>query len=132
MGDRHRLHQVWLNIIGNAIKYTPKSGTVSVDVEAHDSVVRVRVADTGIGIAPEFHEKIFEKFFRVNDAAVEAEQGTGLGLAIAREIVRMHGGTIQVESTPGGGTTFTIELPTARDAERTRAAEVLDGAHSHR
>jgi signal transduction histidine kinase len=114
-GDRHRLHQVWTNVVGNAIKYTPSGGRVSVEAEASDERISVRVTDTGIGIAPEHHEKIFEKFFRVVDPAVDATEGTGLGLSITREILRMHGGAIRIESTPGKGSTFTVELPAARE-----------------
>ena len=131
-GDRHRLHQVWMNLIGNAIKYTPKGGSVSITVEPDDRLVRVRVTDTGIGIAPEFHEKIFEKFFRVDDSAVEAEQGTGLGLAIAREIVRLHNGSIWVESQKGAGATFVVELPTVQTAESGEQVGSTDGVHRDR
>jgi len=108
---------VWTNLIGNAIKYTPSGGSVSVVAEANEQLVRVRVTDTGIGIAAECHEKIFEKFYRVKDAAVEAEEGTGLGLAIAREVVRLHGGSVWVESEPGTGATFVVELPVGSAGE---------------
>lgn len=116
-GDRHRLHQVWTNLIGNAIKYTPANERVTVEVETEGSRLAVRVTDTGIGIAPEHHEKIFDKFYRVGDEAVSATEGTGLGLAITREILRIHGGTIRVESTAGKGSTFIVELPTAKAVE---------------
>ena len=111
VGDPQKLHQVWTNLVGNAIKYTPAGGTVGVDVQADDKMLRVRISDTGIGIAAEFHEKIFEKFFRVNEEAVASEVGSGLGLCISREIVRMHGGTIEVESVPGEGATLVVALP---------------------
>lgn len=133
-GDKPRLHQVWTNLIGNAIKYTPKGGAVRVDVETADNLLRTRVSDTGIGIAPEHQERIFEKFYRVKSSAVEAEEGNGLGLAITREIVRMHGGTIRVESVPDAGSTFIVELPIVREASienKTPAKEVVDGVHRH-
>lgn len=131
-GDRHRLHQVWTNLIGNAVKYTPTGGSITVDAAVEGGLVRVRISDTGIGIAAECHEKIFEKFFRVNDPAVEAEQGTGLGLSLTRDIVRIHGGSIRVDSEPGKGSTFTVELPLARETERGESQEAADGVHSHR
>lgn len=132
IGDRHRLHQVWTNLIGNAIKYTPPGGSVTVDVSTEGNVLRVRVSDSGIGIAPEAHERIFEKFYRVTDPAVQAEEGTGLGLAIARDIVRIHGGTIRVESAVGRGSTFSVELPVARAASLEERGEPTDGVHHHR
>ncbi|MGE3181765.1 MAG: sensor histidine kinase [Phycisphaerae bacterium] len=115
--DRHRLHQVWTNLIGNAIKYTPPNERVSVEVETEGNRLCVRVSDTGIGIPPECHEKIFEKFYRVSDAAVSATEGTGLGLAITREILRIHGGSIRVDSSVGKGSTFIVELPTVKSVE---------------
>ncbi|MDX2197672.1 MAG: ATP-binding protein [Phycisphaerae bacterium] len=120
-GDKHRLHQVWTNLIGNAIKYTPEGRSVSVEVESEEGRLRTRVTDTGIGIAPEHHEKIFEKFYRVDDPGVAATEGTGLGLAITREILRMHGGSIRVESELGKGSTFVIDLPPLRSIEREAA-----------
>lgn len=132
LGDSHRLHQVWINLIGNAVKYTPSGGSVAIDATGDAQFVRVRVSDTGIGIPPEFHERIFEKFFRVQDARVEAEEGTGLGLAITREIVRLHGGSIKVESQPGTGTTFVVELPVARDSNAPARGEVADAANRGR
>ncbi|MBU0641571.1 MAG: PAS domain-containing protein [Planctomycetes bacterium] len=126
-GDAHRLHQVWTNLIGNAVKYTPKGGSVGVEVQADERVLRVRVSDTGIGIAPECHEQIFEKFYRVDDPAVEAEVGSGLGLAIVRDIVRMHGGFVRVESEATMGATFIVELPLQSEASASETPEVADG-----
>lgn len=116
-GDRHRLHQVWTNLIGNAIKYTPEGGKVLIEIESLEQRLIVRVVDTGIGIARENHEKVFEKFFRVNAPEVESTEGTGLGLSITREILRLHGGTIQVESEPGKGSAFIVELPALKSGE---------------
>ncbi|MCH8806454.1 MAG: hypothetical protein IH986_10240 [Planctomycetes bacterium] len=134
VGDPQKLHQVWTNLVGNAIKYTSAGGTVGVDVQADDKMLRVRISDTGIGIAAEFHEKIFEKFFRVNEEAVASEVGSGLGLAISREIVRMHGGTIEVESVPGEGATLIVALPlesndAGANASRSTSSRVERGTH---
>ncbi|MFH1747155.1 MAG: ATP-binding protein [Planctomycetota bacterium] len=128
-GDRHRLQQVWTNLIGNAIKYTPEGGAVTIAVEPGERMLRVRVSDTGIGIAPEYRERIFEKFFRVTDDNVTAEEGTGLGLAITQEIVRLHGGSIWVESELGKGSTFVVELPVTDASKGPEGAGVADGTN---
>jgi two-component system phosphate regulon sensor histidine kinase PhoR len=132
LGDRLRLHQVWINLVGNAIKYTPAGGSVTVDVQPDEQRLLVCVTDTGIGIAPEFLDRVFDKFFRVPDPAVSAEEGSGLGLSITREIVRLHGGAIRVESVAGSGSTFIVELPLARDAEPPAVPEAADGANRNR
>jgi len=124
-GDKERLAVVLNNLIGNAIKYTPEAGRVDVRCAPEDGRLRIAVSDTGIGIDPADQEKIFEKFFRVDAKEVAALPGTGLGLAIVKETVRLHGGSVGVESTPGKGTTFTVVLPAmAVDESETRA-----GAH---
>lgn len=132
LGDRHRLHQVWINLLGNAIKYTPPKGSVSVTLQSDERVVRICVCDTGIGIAAEHHRNVFEKFYRVEDPTVEGIEGTGLGLAISKDIVRMHGGTIGVESELGRGSTFFVELPRARESVGAAAGEAVHGANRHR
>ena len=110
-GDKERLAVVLTNLVGNAVKYTPSGGRIDVRCTADGSRARITVTDTGIGIRPEDQEKIFEKFFRVDDERVSALPGTGLGLAIVKETVRLHGGAVFVESTPGKGSTFTVVLP---------------------
>lgn len=118
-GDKERLAAVMANLVGNAIKYTPSGGHVEVScsLEKEDEhtqgpgLLRISVSDTGVGIDEAHHEKIFEKFYRVQDERVEAEPGTGLGLAIVKETVRLHGGNVTVESTLGRGSTFHVTLP---------------------
>ena len=110
-GDKERLAVVLNNLIGNAIKYTPDGGRVDVRCVDQNERIRIGVSDTGIGIDPSHHEKIFEKFYRVDDKRVSETPGTGLGLAIVKETVRLHGGSVGVESTPGKGTTFSVVLP---------------------
>ncbi|HOB76316.1 MAG TPA: ATP-binding protein [Phycisphaerae bacterium] len=110
-GDRDRLTVVLVNLIGNAIKYTPEGGRVEIDCTPENERLRINITDTGIGIAPEHQEKIFEKFYRVSDERVQGVPGTGLGLAIVRETVRLHGGNVFVNSTPGKGSTFSLVLP---------------------
>ena len=111
LGDRHRIEQVLVNLIDNAVKYSPNGGEVSVSTAALPDGVRVEVRDNGIGIPVEEQGSIFEKFYRLEGAEVRA--GTGLGLYICRELVQRMGGTIGVESDPGEGSTFYFELPRA-------------------
>ena len=109
-GDRDRLAQVVGNLLSNAIKYSPEGGIVRVRVGEHDGQAVFSVTDSGLGIPPEDRDRVFDKFFR--GAAKETTVGgTGLGLAVAREIVATHGGTIDVDSSVGHGSTFTFELP---------------------
>ena len=110
-GDKQRLSVLLNNLIGNAIKYTPAEGKVQVKVEVTERGVQIAVSDTGIGIKPEDQAHVFDKFYRAADENVQAITGTGLGLALAREVARLHGGEIHLESELGAGSTFTIELP---------------------
>jgi PAS domain S-box-containing protein len=114
--DRDKIMVALHNLLGNALKYTPKGGTVTVNVDVKGNQLLVDVADTGIGISEEDQEKIFDKFFRANDPRVDKITGTGLGLTLAQEVVRLHGGTITVQSELNKGSTFTMALPTLAEA----------------
>jgi PAS domain S-box-containing protein len=109
--DAHELERVLVNLVGNAIKFTPDGGRVDVTLEAGDDEAVITVADTGLGIAADEQEQLFGRFFRASAAIDNAIQGSGLGLSIAHAIVTAHGGTISVASEPGEGTTMTIRLP---------------------
>ncbi|HZM27618.1 MAG TPA: GAF domain-containing protein, partial [Gemmatimonadales bacterium] len=109
-GDERKIKQVLLNLLSNAIKFTPEGGRVGVRAEPVDEHVKVAVSDTGVGIAPEDHEAVFEEFRQVGTAEKKAE-GTGLGLALARKFIELHGGRIWVQSQVGVGSTFTFTLP---------------------
>lgn len=112
-GDRERLEQVAINIISNAIKYTPNGGHIVLHAEMRDDRrVMLRVTDDGMGIPKEDVPRLFERFYRVDKARSREKGGTGLGLAIAKEMVEAHQGTIHLESTVDVGTTVTIILPT--------------------
>jgi signal transduction histidine kinase len=109
--DRDQMTQVWTNLISNAIKYTPPGGEVEITLEEQNGWAVGTVADTGIGIAPEYQTKIFEEFFRTPQAKQSEPHGTGLGLTLVKRIVEGHGGMIEVVSEPGRGSRFTFRLP---------------------
>jgi len=109
-GNPVRLRQLVMNLIGNAIKYTPANGQVGVCLKQDDSLVILEVSDTGIGIPIEDQPYVFDKFFR-SERVVGEFEGTGLGLAIVKSIVDQHGGRIWLQSKEGKGTTFTVVLP---------------------
>jgi len=113
-GSRSGLKQVVLNLADNAVKYTSAGGRVAISLASHEREARISVSDTGAGIPPEDLPRVFDRFFR-GSGAPQATGGTGLGLAIAKRIVEAHGGTIQVESRPGHGSTFRVMLPLAHD-----------------
>jgi signal transduction histidine kinase len=110
-GDRGRLRQLFLNLIDNAVKYTPERGKVSLSLERRDGFALVRVKDTGIGIPKAEQPMIFDRFYRVDKARSRDFGGSGLGLAIVKWIVDLHKGRIEVESEPNKGSTFTVALP---------------------
>jgi heavy metal sensor kinase len=111
VGDRTRLRQLFLNLIDNAIKYTPEGGAVTLAMEQQNGSAVFRVEDTGIGIPQEDIGKIFDRFYRVDKARSRELGGTGLGLSIAKWIAELHRGTISVSSEPQKGSVFTVQLP---------------------
>jgi signal transduction histidine kinase len=111
--DERKVRQVVLNLLSNAIKFTPEGGRIEVSAAPKDGLVEVSVSDTGVGIAPEDQEKVFEEFRQVGTAAKKVE-GTGLGLTLCRKFVELHGGRIWVKSQLGAGATFTFTIPVRR------------------
>lgn len=109
-GDADKLKQALVALLQNALKYTPYEGTVTLSLTTHDGNALISVCDTGIGIAPEDLPHIFERFYRADPARSRDRGGSGLGLAIVKSIVEEHGGSIQVESTPGKGSVFKVKL----------------------
>ncbi|MHB9023563.1 MAG: HAMP domain-containing sensor histidine kinase [Armatimonadota bacterium] len=122
--DRDALVQILVNLLDNARKYTPDGGTISIHVSGGDDVVRIQVADTGIGIPAADLERIFERFYRVDRARSRAQGGTGLGLAIVKHLVELHGGRIIVESEPAIGSSFTVVLPRQEETAPAEAGEL--------
>lgn len=120
LADRSRLRQILLNLLENAVKYTPSGGSVSLSAAANNGSVEISVSDTGIGIPPEAGARIFEPFFRVEGAKTQGGQpSSGLGLAVTKRLVEAHGGAIAFESRQGRGTRFHFKLP-ATDTNGTR------------
>jgi len=122
--DRDKVRQVLVNLVENAIKYSPDGGRVEVRVEAHEENVLFQVRDEGLGIPTEEQSMVFEKFYRVDPHMTRGVGGTGLGLYICNELVGRMGGHIWLESKAGEGSTFLFELPAAPSIETTRPAEV--------
>ena len=126
-GDRSLLVTALSNLISNAINYSPEKMPVSVSQKVVDGgVVLIRVTDRGIGIAPDDQKRVFERFFRVDQARSRQTGGTGLGLAIVKHVVANHGGNIKLWSRPGTGSTFTIELPIYREEKPAQDAGMKD------
>jgi signal transduction histidine kinase len=113
-GDERKVKQVLLNLLSNALKFTPEGGRIDVDARLDGGMVEISVADTGIGIAPADQDAAFEEFRQVGAADKKAE-GTGLGLALSRKFIELHGGKIWVKSQVGQGSTFTFTLPVRRE-----------------
>ena len=128
--DAQAMTQVFVNLLDNAMKYSGKSRRIRVDLSVRDGYAAVSVQDFGIGIAPDDRERIFQQFYRTAEAVEEQVGGTGLGLAIARHVVQAHGGTIEVDSRPGAGATFTVLIPlfvTAADGRGSAVPDVVEG-----
>jgi signal transduction histidine kinase len=113
LGDAQALRRALLNLVENAVTYTPPGGRVTISLGHGAGMARIVVEDTGIGIALDDQERIFQPFVRLDEARSRHTGGTGLGLAIARSIVAAHGGRLDVQSSPRTGSRFTIELPAA-------------------
>jgi two-component system phosphate regulon sensor histidine kinase PhoR len=111
--DQEQIRSVFVNILDNAVKYTPAGGEVNISMEPKGGLAVIRITDTGIGIHAADLPNIFDRFFRVKGSATRGISGSGLGLSLAKRIVEAHQGHIDVESEPGRGTTFKVSLPLA-------------------
>jgi two-component system phosphate regulon sensor histidine kinase PhoR len=119
--DRGRIEQVLINLVHNAVKFTPEGGEIVVSAELVDGMLQVSVRDTGVGVTAEELPRIFERFYKSDPA--RRSPGSGLGLAIAKHIVQAHGGTIWAESTPDAGTTVSFTMPLARPRDIASGAQ---------
>jgi signal transduction histidine kinase len=109
--DRLILRQVLINLIDNAVKYSPAGGRIEVRVKAAADEAQIEIEDSGPGIPAEHAEKVFQRFYRIDKARTHAEGGTGLGLSIVEWAVSVHGGRVELDSTPGAGCTFRLHFP---------------------
>lgn len=109
--DRGKLKQILLNLIGNAIKFTPSGGSINISSYLKDEMANIQIKDTGIGISPEDQKKLFEPFKQVDSNLSREHTGTGLGLSLVKKLVELHNGTVSVESETEKGSTFTVSLP---------------------
>jgi signal transduction histidine kinase len=115
-GDEELLRRMTLNLLDNAIRYTPPGGSVLAELETQTDGVRIRISDTGIGIGADAAPHVFERFFRADKARSRGNGGFGLGLAIVKWIAESHRGVVELASRPGAGSTFTVTLPRNRPA----------------
>lgn len=128
MVDPFRIGQVFINLISNAINYTPEGGTITVSVEAKEKNLEIVIQDTGEGIPPEALPRLFTKFFRVSGSLEQGSKGTGLGLYITKSIIEMHKGKIWAESTLNKGSKFTCTIPIASKDEITNQMQLINNA----
>jgi signal transduction histidine kinase len=126
-GDELRLRQMFLNLIANAIKYTPEDGSLELVMMREGPMARIDLTDTGIGIPVEAQPYIFDRFYRVDKARNRMDGGSGLGLSIVKSIAVAHGGTIDVHSSPGKGSTFSVRLPIGGPTGNCLIPAILNG-----
>jgi signal transduction histidine kinase len=110
-GDERKIKQVLVNLLSNAVKFTPEGGKIQVRAGLDNGAIKISVCDTGVGIASQDQDIIFEEFRQVGSDYAQKREGTGLGLTLTRKFVELHGGKIWVDSEPGKGSTFTFTLP---------------------
>ncbi len=128
LGDRYRLYQVFVNLLTNAIKYSPDGGKITIRGTEIKQSAEIRIKDQGIGIAKEHQKKIFQRLYQVSEPGGRTYPGLGIGLYISKEIVEQHGGTIEVESSRGKGSTFIVTLPLVHHNVRDLTAKTVTKA----
>jgi two-component system, OmpR family, phosphate regulon sensor histidine kinase PhoR len=116
--DRGKVEEVLINLVNNAIKYSPDGGLITISAEPEDGMLRIAVADTGLGISPEEQTRLFQRFQRVGRDNNQRISGTGLGLFVCKALIEAHGGRIWVDSTPGQGSTFHFTVPLYREQDK--------------
>lgn len=116
-GDEDLLSQVFINLLNNAIKFTPESGNIVVSLSSNENGIKCKISDTGIGISPQDQPRIFERFYKADKSRDRSLGGNGLGLSIVKKIIDLHGGKISITSEIGKGTEFTVWLPKAQSSK---------------
>jgi hypothetical protein len=111
IADQESMSQVWINLIHNSIKFTPSGGTITIQLKEHETLVEVRIRDSGIGISEEQKQHVFERFYKADSSRNRAYGGSGLGLAIVKKVLDLHQGEIKIESEEGNGTEFIVRIP---------------------
>jgi signal transduction histidine kinase/ligand-binding sensor domain-containing protein/AraC-like DNA-binding protein len=122
--DKDKIEKIITNLLSNAFKFTPLGGRIEFSVEKSDNNIKMIISDTGIGISPERIAKIFDRFYQVDSSHTREQEGTGLGLALTKELIELHKGKIEVESSEGKGSTFTVTLPLGKD--HLRSEEIVE------
>jgi signal transduction histidine kinase len=123
--DASQIERVFINLIGNAVKFTPERGAITIKAHKNDKLITVEVSDTGIGIPEEDQARLFDEFYRVDNEINQNVKGTGLGLSLAKKIVQAHDGKMWVTSAVGKGTTFHFTLPiTTEDGPKTKDVQL--------
>jgi cell cycle sensor histidine kinase DivJ len=123
-GDKRACRQIVINLVSNAVKFTPKGGRVKVQLRRVGSLVELAVDDTGIGIAASDLARLGDPFFQAKSSYDRPYEGTGLGLSVVRGLVALHGGTMHIESTPGAGTCVSVRLPVERPSQGSPAISI--------
>lgn len=113
MGDKNRLRQVFINIIDNALKYTPEGGVIGIEVTYDEKNIRIAISDNGCGIPAEHLPRVKDKFYKAN----QTQRGSGIGLAVVDEIMSLHSGSLDIESTENVGTTAILTMPLVTENE---------------
>lgn len=111
IADQESMNQVWINLIHNSIKFTPSGGTITIQLKENETLVEVRIRDSGIGISEEQKQHIFERFYKADSSRNRTYGGSGLGLAIVKKVLDLHQGEIKVESEEGNGAEFIVRIP---------------------
>jgi signal transduction histidine kinase len=130
LGDERKIKQILYNLLSNAVKFTPDKGQVGIVARQVEDMVQITVWDTGVGIAPQDHQRIFEEFRQIASGLTNKTEGTGLGLTLAKRFVELHGGTITVDSALGHGSKFTYTLPLRSSAARPVPSMLLEDSQS--
>jgi signal transduction histidine kinase len=128
--DEEKIERIILNLLSNAIKFSPLGAAIHVDLSDNGDTILIKVRDKGIGVPPDSQQNIFQRFYQISPMHTRLREGSGIGLNLVKSLVEMHKGTITLESEPGAGTTFIIELPGSVLPEKTTEIDESKSRHS--